>query len=68
MLKMKPTCERCRADLPAAAPGALICSFECTLCADCGAALDSRCPNCSGELQPRPTRAAALLARFPAEF
>ena len=33
-LEMRPDCERCGTDLPAEAPGAFICSFECTYCAD----------------------------------
>jgi uncharacterized protein len=57
MLEMRPDCERCGADLPAEAPGAFICSFECTFCAECTHALDDRCPNCGGELMDRPTRA-----------
>jgi len=44
MLEMRPDCERCGADLPAEAPGAFICSFECTFCAPCADALDDRCP------------------------
>jgi hypothetical protein len=66
MLAMRPDCERCGADLPAPAPGAFICSFECTFCADCAEALDDRCPNCGGELMDRPTRAKALLEKYPA--
>ena len=34
-LEMRPDCERCGLDLPAEAPGAFICSFECTFCAEC---------------------------------
>jgi hypothetical protein len=44
-LEMRPDCERCGADLPAEAPGAFICSFECTFCAPCSEALDDVCPN-----------------------
>ncbi|MBU6372295.1 MAG: DUF1272 domain-containing protein [Alphaproteobacteria bacterium] len=66
MLAMKPACERCRSDLPASTPGAMICSFECTFCAACSTAMDGRCPNCGGDLQARPTRSAELLTRFPA--
>jgi len=58
MLEMKPLCERCQAALPANLSGALICSYECTWCETCAAELDYRCPNCSGELLARPTRAA----------
>jgi hypothetical protein len=64
-LEMRPDCERCGADLPAEAPGAFICSFECTFCAPCAEALDDRCPNCGGELTDRPTRAAHLHAKHP---
>jgi hypothetical protein len=65
MLEMRPDCERCGADLPAEAPGAFICSFECTFCADCAEALDDRCPNCGGELMDRPTRAKKLHEKYP---
>ena len=64
-LAMRPDCERCGTDLPAEAPGAFICSFECTFCAPCAEALDDRCPNCGGELVDRPTRARALHAEHP---
>jgi hypothetical protein len=66
MLEMRPDCERCGTDLPAAAPGAFICSFECTFCATCAEDLDDRCPNCGGELMDRPSRAKSLLAQNPA--
>ena len=62
MLAMLPDCQRCGADLPAAAGGAFICSFECTFCAECAEALDDRCPNCRGELVDRPTRAKTAAA------
>ncbi len=65
MLEMRPDCERCGGELPAEAPGAFICSFECTFCADCAEVLDDRCPNCGGELMDRPTRASALHAKHP---
>ena len=66
MLEMRPDCERCGADLPADAPGAFICSFECSFCADCADALDEHCPNCGGELMDRPTRTGAALKKVPA--
>jgi uncharacterized protein len=66
MLEMRPDCERCGADLPPARPGAFICSFECTFCAECADALDDRCPNCGGELMDRPTRVGKALAEHPA--
>ena len=65
MLEMRPDCERCGTDLPAEAPGAFICSFECTFCAPCAEAADDQCPNCGGELVDRPTRAKRLLAENP---
>lgn len=66
MLKMRPDCERCGRDLPADWDGALICLMECTFCDDCAhGALAGVCPNCGGELQPRPTRVAAMLDNYP---
>jgi uncharacterized protein len=66
MLEMRPDCEKCGADLPADAPGAFICSFECTFCAECTDDMDERCPNCGGELLDRPARPSKLLAENPA--
>lgn len=67
MLAMRPDCERCGRDLLPQADDAFICSFECTFCTDCATGpLAGRCPNCGGDLQPRPTRAAHLLEKFPA--
>lgn len=67
MLAMRPGCECCDRDLPADAAGAYICSYECTFCADCASGtLAGACPNCGGELLPRPRRPAAKLARDPA--
>ena len=67
MLEMRPDCERCGTDLPAEAPGAFICSFECTFCSDCSAdVLGGICPNCGGELVRRPIRPAGKLVNNPA--
>lgn len=66
MLAMRPDCERCGTDLPASADGAFICSFECTFCAPCAEVLDDHCPNCGGMLTDRPTRAKALVEKYPA--
>ena len=67
MLEMRPDCERCGVDLPAQQPGAFICSFECTFCATCSEQkLGGLCPNCGGELLPRPRRPASKLAANPA--
>ena len=47
MLALRPNCECCDRDLPADAADAVICSFECTFCADCAhTKLHGRCPNC----------------------
>ena len=67
MLDLRPNCECCDKDLPNGAPDALICTFECTFCADCVAGvLGGVCPNCGGDFVPRPIRPAALLAKYPA--
>jgi hypothetical protein len=67
MLLMKPGCECCDRDLPPNADDAMICSFECTFCADCAETrLGGRCPNCGGPLVERPARPAALLGKHPA--
>jgi hypothetical protein len=55
---MRSACERCGGGL-AADGDALICSFECTFCASCGDELGHVCPNCGGELVPRPRRTTA---------
>jgi GNAT superfamily N-acetyltransferase len=67
MLELRPSCECCDLDLPADSALARICSFECTFCATCAERkLNGRCPNCGGELLPRPRRPAARLAANPA--
>ena len=67
MLLMKSNCERCDCELPAHEHGAMICSFECTFCAECvEGGLNGVCPNCAGDLTPRPTRAASVMATFAA--
>jgi uncharacterized protein len=63
MLEMRPDCEACGRDLPPDSDAAMICSFECTFCTDHGL---TACPNCGGDLGARPTRAADLLAKYPA--
>jgi hypothetical protein len=55
-LEMRAECERCGAQL-AHEGEAVICSFECTFCPACGEVLEHVCPNCGGELVPRPRRA-----------
>lgn len=67
MLNLRPNCECCDRDLPPDTTHAMICTFECTFCADCATQkLGGACPNCGGELVRRPIRPAAKLARFPA--
>ena len=58
MLEMRTACERC--DRPLGLDSrALICSYECTFCDACAhGELAGSCPNCGGELVPRPRRAA----------
>lgn len=67
MLLLRPNCECCDRDLPAASSEARICSFECTFCSTCAdTLLHAKCPNCGGELLPRPRRPEAKLHKFPA--
>ncbi|MFV3333408.1 DUF1272 domain-containing protein [Pseudomonas sp. NY15437] len=67
MLELRPGCECCDRDLPGDSADALICSFECTFCRDCAEqVLHGRCPNCGGELVPRPRRPLQKLAANPA--
>jgi acetyltransferase len=67
MLDLRPSCECCDVDLPPDSPLARICSFECTFCATCAERrLQGRCPNCGGELLPRPRRPDSKLAANPA--
>ena len=67
MLEMRPHCETCDVALQPDSAEALICSFECTFCRACAeTVLRGRCPNCGGELLPRPRRPADKLAKFPA--
>jgi hypothetical protein len=67
MLELRPNCECCDQDLPPESPDAMICTYECTWCRDCVEnVLHGVCPNCGGNLQPRPIRPAALLDEHPA--
>lgn len=57
MLALRPNCELCDVDLPPDSPHARICTYECTFCADCVEnVLRNVCPNCGGNLVPRPIR------------
>ncbi len=65
MLKLKPNCECCDADLPPESAEARICTFECTFCASCAdGVLKGVCPNCGGNFAPRPIRPSAMLAKY----
>ncbi len=55
MLEMRAACEHCGKAL-AHDSDARICSYECTFCPACTSELSDRCPNCGGELLPRPRR------------
>ncbi len=67
MLELRPGCECCDKDLPPDSNEARICTFECTFCVTCAdEILEGVCPNCGGNLVPRPIRPAAMLAKFPA--
>jgi hypothetical protein len=67
MLELRAHCECCGRNLPPEAEDALICSFECTFCADCvEGRLHGVCPNCGGGFERRPRRPAALLQKYPA--
>lgn len=67
MLQMRPGCECCDRDLAPDSTEAMICSFECTFCADCVAnVLGGVCPNCGGGFSARPQRDAKWLEKYPA--
>jgi hypothetical protein len=52
---MRTVCERCQATLGPAGD-ARICSYECTFCPACTDEMGAICPNCGGDLVPRPRR------------
>jgi uncharacterized protein len=54
-LELRATCEGCGIGLSADSE-AYICSYECTFCGVCAAAMVKVCPNCGGELVRRPRR------------
>ncbi|THI96182.1 DUF1272 domain-containing protein [Nocardioides sp.] len=67
MLELRPHCECCGRGLPPESEDAFICTFECTWCGDCARdRLHGVCPNCGGNLEPRPIRPAHLLTSNPA--
>jgi hypothetical protein len=54
-LEMRTECECCGTGLQPDGRAA-ICSYECTFCVSCADKMDKVCPNCGGELVPRPRR------------
>jgi uncharacterized protein len=67
MLELRPNCECCDKDLPPESREAMICTFECTFCADCAAnVFEGICPNCGGNFAPRPVRPSVKLLKYPA--
>jgi len=67
MLELRPSCEHCEKALPPDAEDAMICSYECTFCANCvSELLDNVCPNCGGGFSPRPVRPKSGLEKYPA--
>ncbi|MCZ4277972.1 DUF1272 domain-containing protein [Rhodococcus yunnanensis] len=67
---MKKCCEMCGLVLHHESDAA-ICSYECTFCVGCATRMDNRCPNCAGELCPRPRRstgAVQIARRAPARL
>ena len=68
MLELRPSCENCDKPLPNNSNAAMICTYECTFCADCvNDILKNVCPNCGGGFEKRPTRPAPQLAKHPAK-
>ncbi len=64
---MRQFCECCAKNLTPGSNEALICSFECTFCADCARnILHGVCPNCGGDLTLRPSRVGKSLVKNPA--
>ncbi len=56
-LELRPNCEYCDKDLAPQAADAMICTYECTFCADCvETKILNVCPNCGGGFVPRPIR------------
>ncbi len=69
MLDLRPNCECCDKDLPPESTEAMICTFECTFCVACVRdRLHGACPNCGGNLVPRPIRPRAKLMKHPASM
>ncbi|HEY3855357.1 MAG TPA: DUF1272 domain-containing protein [Verrucomicrobiae bacterium] len=57
---MKKNCEQCGVSLGNESENAVICSYECTYCADCAEKNNQACPKCDRVLRQRPTRRAVV--------
>lgn len=67
MLELRPSCENCNKTLPPHSQEAMICTYECTFCADCvNHVLKNVCPNCGGGFEKRPVRPTNMLLKHPA--
>jgi hypothetical protein len=67
MLEIRQYCENCGKSLPNDSSEAMICSYECTFCAQCVEnILENVCPNCGGGFEKRPTRPHSQLTKYPA--
>jgi uncharacterized protein len=73
MLELRPTCENCNKPLPPESTEAMICTFECTFCAQCvESVLRNVCSNCGGGFVARPIRPKSnwkgdnFLGKYPA--
>ncbi len=66
MLELRPICENCSKKLPPNSTEAMICTYECTFCAECVTnILHNVCPNCGGGFEKRPIRKQANLVKDP---
>ena len=66
MLEIRPCCEHCGKDLPGNSTEAMICTFECTYCAECATAIfENVCPNCGGNFEKRSIRPGRYNDKYP---
>ena len=66
MLEIQLNCENCDKGLPNDSLEAMICTYECTFCADCVEnVLQNVCPNCGGGFEKRPNRPKNGLIKNP---
>ncbi|MBL0332043.1 MAG: DUF1272 domain-containing protein [Chlorobi bacterium] len=66
MLEIRQNCENCDKSLANESNEAMICTYECTFCAECvETILENVCPNCGGGFEKRPTRPKNQLEKYP---